>query len=80
VFSGSYLGRPVMTTPGVPAERVRALRDAFAATMKDPDFIAASNQSKFELAPIRGEDMQKVVERVLATPAPLVARARKIME
>jgi tripartite-type tricarboxylate transporter receptor subunit TctC len=80
VFSGSYLGRPVMTTPGVPAERVKALRDAFAATMKDPEFIAAANQSKFELAPIRGEDMQTVVERVLATPAPLVARARKIME
>lgn len=80
VFSGSYLGRPVLTTPGVPAERVKALRDAFDATMKDPEFIAAANQSKFELSPIRGEDMQKVVERVLATPAPLIARARKIME
>jgi tripartite-type tricarboxylate transporter receptor subunit TctC len=80
VFSGSYLGRPVLTTPGVPAERVKALRDAFDATMKDPEFIAAANQSKFELAPLRGEDMQKVVERVMATPAPLIERARKIMQ
>lgn len=80
VFAGSYLGRPVITTPGVPAERVKALRDAFDATMKDPEFIAAAAQAKFELSPIRGVDMQKVVEDVMSTPAPLVARAKKIME
>jgi tripartite-type tricarboxylate transporter receptor subunit TctC len=80
VFSGSYLGRPILTTPGVPAERVKALRDAFDATMKEPEFIAAATQAKVELSPLKGVDMQQVVERVMATPAPLVARAKALME
>ena len=80
VFSGSYLGRPVLTTPGVASERVDALRAAFDATVKDPEFLAAAKQANFEIEPIRGVEMQKVVERVLSTPAPLVERARKLME
>ncbi len=80
VFSGSYLGRPILTTPGVPAERVKALRDAFDATMKDPEFIAAAMQAKVELTPIKGVDMQEVVERVMATPPALLARAKVLME
>ncbi|CAN0384073.1 unnamed protein product, partial [Phaeothamnion confervicola] len=49
IFSGSYLGRPLVTTPGVPADRVAALRDAFDATMKDAEFRAAAAQAGFEL-------------------------------
>ncbi len=80
VFSGAYFGRPIVTTPGVPADRVAALRAAFDATMKDPDFQAAAAQAKFELQPVSGVQLQKVVEDVLATPAPLLARAKVLME
>lgn len=80
VFGGSYLGRPIMATPGIPTERVKALRDAFDATMKDPEFIAAAQQSNFELDPIRGVDMQKVVEDIVSTPPALAARAKALME
>ena len=80
VFSGAYFGRPIVTTPGVPADRVAALRAAFDATMKDPEFQAAAAAAKFELAPVRGVDLQKMVDEVLATPAPLVARAKVLME
>lgn len=80
VFSGAYFGRPIVTTPGVPVDRVAALRAAFDATMKDPDFIAAAAQSKFELQPVSGVELQRKVEEVLATPAPLVARAKQFME
>ncbi len=80
IFSGAFLGRPIMTTPGVPADRVQTLRDAFDATMKDADFLAAAAQANFELAPVRGVELQKVVEDVLATPASLLARAKVLME
>lgn len=80
VFSGSYLGRPVLTTPGVPADRVQALRDAFDATVRDPEFLEAARQANVEVQPIRGVDMQKVVERVMATPPDLAARAKQLME
>jgi tripartite-type tricarboxylate transporter receptor subunit TctC len=80
VNAGTALGRPLMTTPGVPADRVKALRDAYQAVTKDPEFVAVAKQSRIDLKPIRGEDMQKVVEDVFKTPAPLVARAKAIME
>ena len=80
IISGTKLGRPLATTPGVPADRVAALRAAFEESMKDPDFIAAAQAAKVEIDPVRGETIQKVVEAVLATPKPLVERAKQIME
>ncbi len=80
VLAGSYLGRPIMMTPGVPAERVKAVRDAFDAMIKDPEFIDAAKQSRVELQAIRGVEMQKVVDNIFTTSAPLLARAKAIME
>jgi tripartite-type tricarboxylate transporter receptor subunit TctC len=78
--SGTYLGRPLATTPGVVADRVKALRDAFDATMKDPDFLKDAAQMKIEVDPVRGEDMQQIVSKVLATPKNLAMKAKEIVE
>ena len=80
VVSGTQLGRPLFITPGVPEERVRALRAAFDATMKDPEFLAEAASLNFEVAPVGGEELQKRVEKVLATPKDLAARARHLLE
>jgi tripartite-type tricarboxylate transporter receptor subunit TctC len=80
VMSGTQLGRPLAITPGVPEERVKALRAAFDATMKDPEFLAEAAKLNFEVAPVGGEAMQKIVEKVLATPKPVAARARGLLE
>src|SRR5215213_1124033 len=61
VTSGTHLGRPMATTPDVPAERLKALRDAYRATMADPEFRAECEKTGFEVAPVYGEDMQKIV-------------------
>src|SRR5258708_20916280 len=53
---GATVGRPLATTPGVPAERVAALRAAFAATLKDPDFIAAAAKEHMQIRPRTGEN------------------------
>ena len=55
------IGRPLFTTPDVPPERVKALRDAFDATMKDPAFLAQAKKQNFDLNPVSGEEMQKIV-------------------
>jgi len=78
--SGAHLGRPLATTPGVPAARVKALRDAFDATMKDADFLKDAAQMKIEVDPVRGEELQKIVAKVLATPKPLAMKAKEIVE
>jgi tripartite-type tricarboxylate transporter receptor subunit TctC len=80
IVSGTQLGRPLATTPDVPADRVAALRDAYRATMKDPAFLKDAAQLNFEVNPVYGEAMQKVVERILSTPKPLAMRAKEFLE
>ena len=80
VVSGTQLGRPLFITPGVPEERVKALRAAFDATMKDPEFLAEATSMNFEVDPVRGEALQRIVERVVSTPKDLAARARHLLE
>ena len=64
----------------MPADRLAALRDAFRATMKDPEFLKDSAQMNFEVDPVYGEPMLKIVEKVLSTPKRLAERARTILE
>jgi tripartite-type tricarboxylate transporter receptor subunit TctC len=80
VMSGTQFGRPLTTNAGVPSERVAALRVAFAATMKDPEFLAEAAALNFEVNPVLGETMQRIVEKVLSTPAPVAARAKALLE
>ncbi len=79
VVSGTQLGRPLATNTA-PPERVAALRAAYAATMKDPEFLAEAKTLNFEINPVLGEPMQKIVEKVLATPKELAAKAKGLME
>jgi tripartite-type tricarboxylate transporter receptor subunit TctC len=59
------MGRPFATTPGVPAERVAALRRAFDATMQDPAFIAEAQKLKEEIDPMKGENLAQLVREIL---------------
>jgi len=73
------LDRPVMLPPGVPAERVRALRAAFDATMADPAFRADIERRSLHVDPVRGEEMAKAFERAFALPPEVIAGAREMM-
>ena len=59
-------GRPFFVPPGVPDDRVQALRRAFDATMKDPEFLADAKKLSLEIDPITGEQAQELIARVLA--------------
>jgi tripartite-type tricarboxylate transporter receptor subunit TctC len=80
LLSGDALGRPLAAPPGTPAERVAALRQAFAATMQDPRFLHDVAASRTELGPIAGETLQRAVTRILATPKAWIERARVVLE
>ena len=70
ILSGDVsVGRPILTAPDVPADRVKALRQAFDETMRDPQFIEAAKQANMEINPMSGEELQQVVERIV-TPSP----------
>ena len=78
-MSGTQLGRPFATNEA-PADRVAALRAAFAATMKDPEFIAETKSLGFDIDPVLGEAMQKIVTKVLSTPKDVAVKAKGLME
>lgn len=80
LVSGTKLGRPLAATPGVPEVRVKALRDAFDAVMKDPEFLKEALASNIDVDPVRGVEIQKIVKDVLSTPKHLADRARLLIE
>ena len=79
VMSGTQLGRPFATN-AAPPERVAALRAAFAATMKDPEFLAEAQKLSFEVDPVLGDKMQSIVVKILATPKDIAAKAKGLLE
>ncbi len=77
VTSRQVMGRPFFAPPGVPADRVAALRKAFSDTLKDPEFMAQANKTKMEINPVTGEEVQALVKKLLNTPPEVVQAARK---
>ena len=74
------VGRPVSTTPGVPADRVAALRKAFMETMKDKDFLADVAKGNMEVNPIPPERLEKLVANAYSLPASLIARVNALQK
>jgi tripartite-type tricarboxylate transporter receptor subunit TctC len=80
VFASYEFGRPFLAPPGVPANRVAALRQAFEDTFQDQQFLADVKKFQLELDPRTGAEVQAIVDKLFAAPPALVARARKVME
>jgi hypothetical protein len=77
--ASTTIGRPLFTSPGVPEERVKALRAAFDATMKDPEFLADAQKRGFDINPVSGEEMQKIVVDIVSTPRSVADRLQSII-
>lgn len=69
----------MIAPPGVPAERLEALRAAFAALAADASFLADAERSNLEVAPIAGEAVDRVVALITATPADVADRFAKVI-
>jgi tripartite-type tricarboxylate transporter receptor subunit TctC len=72
--SSSQIGQPYATTPGVPPRIVEALRRAFDATMKDPDYIARLKRSGMDFDPATGEEMTRIAARIIGAPKSVIDR------
>ncbi len=80
IFARQALGRPYLAPPGVPEDRVAALRKAFMDTMKDKAFLAEADKAQLEITPISGEEVQKLVAEVYKTSPEIVQRAAEILK
>lgn len=74
------VGRPFIVSRKVPADRVKILRDAFAATVTDPAFIADAKKLRLPVSPKTGEEAAQAIDELYATPKDVVAAGRKIVE
>ena len=75
----SAIGHPLFTSPGVPIERVNALRVAFEATMKDPEFLDEAKRIRLEVNPMSGKGLQGIVADILSAPQPVKDRLASII-
>jgi tripartite-type tricarboxylate transporter receptor subunit TctC len=73
-------GRALFAPPGVPADRVAALRRAYDAVVKDPTMLSELERAGLEIEPSSGEEVQQAVARMIATPPDIVARMRALLE
>jgi tripartite-type tricarboxylate transporter receptor subunit TctC len=80
IFARQALGRPYLAPPGIPDDRVAALRKAFMDTMNDKDFRAEADKAQIEITPIPGEEVQKLVSEVYKTPADIVQKAAALLK
>jgi tripartite-type tricarboxylate transporter receptor subunit TctC len=80
VLASNIFGRPMLTPPGVPTERVRILREAWNRTVKDPELLAEAKKRRWPVAPVAGEELDSLAKDVTAQPPEVIQRLRKFLE
>jgi tripartite-type tricarboxylate transporter receptor subunit TctC len=79
VLASDQFGRPIIFPPGVPADRVKIMRDAFNKTVNDPALVAEAKRRRLDIDAAAGEELDKLAKEVVATPPDIVARVKKLM-
>jgi tripartite-type tricarboxylate transporter receptor subunit TctC len=77
IYSQNLFGRPYLVPPGVPADRVAALRAALAAMVKDPALLADAEKIGLDIGPMGGEELQALVAKLYALPPRIIERAKQ---
>jgi tripartite-type tricarboxylate transporter receptor subunit TctC len=79
IVASATIGRPFAAPPGMPQERVQALRRAFDATMTDPEFLAEARKASMDIKPLAGEALQSLASEVAQAPAQGLTRAKQLI-
>jgi tripartite-type tricarboxylate transporter receptor subunit TctC len=80
VLGGDSLGKPMAITPGAPSDRVAALKNAYALTLRDPDFLKSARAARMEINPVFGDVIKSRVTQILATPDAVAEKARDLID
>ena len=81
----TYLGiwgfgsRPIVATPGVPADRLQILRDAFNKMFKDPEFQEELRKRNWEVEFVAGEELQSLAKDVVNQPPDVAAGLKRVL-
>lgn len=78
MLQGGEWARPLMTSPGTPADRVAILRAAYDKTVKDPELITEAKKMRIEVVPLSGEKLQDTAKEVMNQPPEVVEQIKKL--
>jgi tripartite-type tricarboxylate transporter receptor subunit TctC len=78
-FKQILLGRPLAGPPGMPPERLAALRTAFMDTMKDADFLADAHRANIDIDPVTGEQVSQLLEQFAQYPKSVIDKAKAVI-
>jgi tripartite-type tricarboxylate transporter receptor subunit TctC len=79
ILTAATLGRPIGTTPGTPAERVKILRDAYAKAIADPELVAEATKRGWEIDATTGEELQALSKEVMSQPREIIERMKWVL-
>jgi tripartite-type tricarboxylate transporter receptor subunit TctC len=79
VLASGEFGRPIISTPGVPADRLKILRDAFSKALTDPALLADAKKRRLEIDPTAAEELESLAKEVLSTSRETVERMKKLL-
>jgi tripartite-type tricarboxylate transporter receptor subunit TctC len=79
VLAAGDFGRPLMVTPGTPADRIKVLRDAFLKTLSDPEAVTEAKKARMDIDPTPGEELESLVKEIFDAPPEVAERVKKIL-
>jgi len=79
VLAAGDFGRPIMVTPGTPAERVKILREAYVKTLNDPEALAEAKKARMDVEPTSGEELESLVKEIFDASPEVLERVKKIL-
>jgi tripartite-type tricarboxylate transporter receptor subunit TctC len=80
LYAGQGIGRPFVAPPDLQPGRLKMLRDAFNATMKDQEFVSDAARSKLDIEPEDGEHLAALINKIYATPKPIIERVGNLIK
>ena len=79
ILAANEIDRPIIGTPGIPAERVKVLREAFIKSVNDPELLDDAKKKRLELDPVSGEDLPTLANEIVAQPPEVIERMKKLL-
>ena len=80
IFRPNEVGRPIAAPPSLPPERATALREAFAKTMRDPEFLADAEKRRLLIDPMPGQEISQIFTTLQQQPKAVAERAKTIFD
>jgi tripartite-type tricarboxylate transporter receptor subunit TctC len=79
VLTAATLGRPITAPPGMPAERTKILREAYAKAVRDPELLAEAQKRNWDVDPLTGEELETLAKEVVAQPPEVIEKMKWVL-